>query len=258
MSKNILLTIAYDGTDFYGWQRQPDKPTVQGHLEKVLSGLFRRDITLNGTSRTDAGVHAYGQRASFCADINIPVEKLAMVINNALCGCERGSYAISPVRIVAAEEVPHEFHARFDCRGKKYIYKIYNSRSIDIFRRNYCYHVGEYLDQIKMREAAAYLEGTHDFKAFESSGGTPRESTVRTIRSLEVISDGKPDGKIELHVTGDGFLYNMVRIIAGTLVDVGKGKMTADDVSKALEAKNRSMAGHTAPPYGLYLAEVYY
>ena len=121
MEKNILLTIAYDGSVFHGWQRQPDKVTVQGYLEKVMSELFKTDIVLNGTSRTDAGVHALGQRASFKSDINIPEEKIAMVINNALCGREKGSFAISPVRIIAAEEKPLCFHARFDCRGNKYI-----------------------------------------------------------------------------------------------------------------------------------------
>lgn len=124
MDKNILLKIAYDGAGFHGWQRQPDKPTVQGHLEIVLSRLFKTEILLNGTSRTDAGVHALGQQASFKADVNIPVEKLARVVNNALCGCEKGSFAISPVRIVEAAEKPPEFHARFDARGKTYIYKI--------------------------------------------------------------------------------------------------------------------------------------
>ena len=157
MDKNILLKIAYDGAGFHGWQRQPDKPTVQGHLETVLSRLFKTGILLNGTSRTDAGVHALGQQASFKADVNIPVEKLARVVNNALCGCEKGSFAISPVRIVEAEEKPPEFHARFDARGKTYIYKIRNTQTIDIFQRNYVYHVAEPLDTDAMRQAAKLL-----------------------------------------------------------------------------------------------------
>ena len=125
-----------------------------------------------------------GQQASFKADVNIPVEKLARVVNNALCGCEKGSFAISPVRIVEAEEKPPEFHARFDARGKTYIYKIRNTQTIDIFQRNYVYHVAEPLDTDAMRQAAKLLAGTHDFKSFEASGSTPRESTVRTIYRL--------------------------------------------------------------------------
>ena len=267
MEKNILLTIAYDGSRFFGWQRQPDRPTVQGHLEKVLSSLFKKEILLNGTSRTDAGVHAYGQRASFKADVSIPVDRLAQVVNNALSGHEKGHFAISPVRIVAAEEKLADFHARFDCKGKKYIYKIKNSQDVDIFQRNFVYHVDKPLDMDGMKRAAAHLVGTHDFKSFEASGGTPRETTVRTIYGLD-IEETTPRGSapddcafaqnLELHVTGDGFLYNMVRIITGTLLDVGLGKLAADDVKEILAGVDRAGAGHTAPPYGLYLAEVYY
>lgn len=255
MDKNILLKIAYDGAGFHGWQRQPDKPTVQGHLETVLSRLFKTGILLNGTSRTDAGVHALGQQASFKADVNIPVEKLARVVNNALCGCEKGSFAISPVRIVEAEEKPPEFHARFDARGKTYIYKIRNTQTIDIFQRNYVYHVAEPLDTDAMRQAAKLLAGTHDFKSFEASGSTPRESTVRTIYRLELL---QKEDLLELHVTGDGFLYNMVRILTGTLVDVGRGRICPEQMTEILDAKDRQTAGHTAPPFGLYLAKVYY
>ena len=266
MEKNILLTIAYDGAGFSGWQRQPDKATVQGHLENTLSGLFKRDITLNGCSRTDAGVHALGACASFKADIGLPVEKIPMVVNNALCGREKGPFAIAPIRILDAKEMPEDFHARFDCEGKKYIYRIANTKTIDVFARNYVYHVDAPLDVEAMKKAASYLEGTHDFKSFESSGGNPRETTVRTIFGAEVSevlpAGGSDDqgmaGQIEIAVSGDGFLYNMVRIITGTLVDIGRGKMAPEDMEKIIEAKDRTKAGHTAPPYGLYLAEVYY
>ena len=255
MDKNILLKIAYDGAGFHGWQRQPDKRTVQGHLETVLSRLFKTEILLNGTSRTDAGVHALGQQASFKADVNIPIEKLARVVNNALCGCEKGSFAISPVRIVEAEEKPPEFHARFDAKGKTYIYKINNTEMIDIFQRNYVYHVAEPLDTDAMRQAAKLLTGTPDFKSFEASGSTPRESTVRTIYRMDLLQDGD---MLELHVTGDGFLYKMVRILTGTLVDVGRDKLRPQQMTDILAAKDRQTAGHTAPPFGLYLAKVYY
>lgn len=254
MEKNILLTIAYDGAGFSGWQRQPDKPTVQGYLENTLSSLFKREIVLNGCSRTDAGVHALGACASFKADIGLPVEKIPMVVNNALCGREKGPFAIAPVRIVDAKEMPEDFHARFDCRGKKYVYRISNSKEIDVFSRNYVYHVEKPLDTAAMQKAAASLRGTHDFKSFESSGGNPRETTVRTIFDADVSGEGQ----IEIAVSGDGFLYNMVRIIAGTLVDIGHGKIAAEDMKQIIEATDRTKAGHTAPPYGLYLAEVYY
>lgn len=257
MEKNILLTIAYDGAGFSGWQRQPDKPTVQGHLENTLTSLFKREITLNGCSRTDAGVHALGARASFKADIGLPVEKIPMVVNNALCGREKGPFAIAPVRILAAEEMPEEFHARFDCKGKKYVYRILNSKEIDVFSRNYVYHVDKPLDVAAMQKAAEALKGTHDFKSFESSGGNPRETTVRTIFDVEVSATGTSE-QIEIAVSGDGFLYNMVRIITGTLVDIGHGKIAPEDMEKIIKAADRTKAGHTAPPYGLYLAEVYY
>lgn len=254
MKKNILLTIEYDGSVFHGWQRQPDKPTVQGYLEQTLSSLLGSSITLNGTSRTDAGVHAYAQRASFAANVKIPVEKLAMVVNNSLASRERGSFAASPVRIVKAEEKPADFHARFDSKGKKYIYRILNAESADVFVRNYVYHVAKPLDTDAMRRAAEYLKGTHDFKSFEAAGGTPRETTVRTIYDISVTGDRN----IEIHVSGDGFLYNMVRIITGTLTDIGAGKIAPEQMKAIIDAADRSAAGHTAPPYGLYLAEVYY
>lgn len=255
MERNFLLTIAYDGTLFHGWQRQPEAVTVQGYLESTMSRLFKKDITINGTSRTDAGVHAYGQRATFSMDSGIPADRLARVLNNALSGREKGPFGISPVRIVKAEEKPAGFHARFDSKGKKYIYKIRNTQDVDIFMRNYVYHVGGSLDVEAMRKAAEATKGTHDFKAFESSGGNERETTVRTIYG---ISLEQTEDMLELHVSGDGFLYNMVRIITGTLVDVGCGKIRAEDLPEIIDSKDRTKAGHTAPPYGLYLAEVYY
>lgn len=255
MEKNILLTIAYDGAGFSGWQRQPDKLTVQGYLENTLTALFKRDIVLNGCSRTDAGVHALAARASFKAELGLPTEKIPMVVNNALCGREKGPFAIAPIRILDAEEMPLDFHARFDCKGKKYVYKISNSNEVDVFSRNHVYHVAKPLDVNVMKQAAEALIGTHDFKSFESSGGNPRETTVRTIFDVEVTEE---DGHIEIAVSGDGFLYNMVRIITGTLVDIGHGKIAPEDMKKIVEAKDRTKAGHTAPPYGLYLAEVYY
>lgn len=286
--KNILLTIAYDGSRFHGWQRQPREITVQGYLEQTFSRLFGREILLSGTSRTDAGVHALGQRASFQADISIPTDRLARVLNNALCGREEGSFALAPVRILSAEEMPEGFHARFDSRGKKYIYRICTAKEPDIFRRNYVYHVfgrptggRDSLDLQAMQQAAACLIGTHDFKSFESAGGNPRETTVRTIFDARVRRAGEieagrvtadnqrgtgaeaglpgvQEDELLFEISGDGFLYNMVRIITGTLVEAGLGKRDPEEIPEIIEAKNRQAAGHTAPPYGLYLAEVYY
>lgn len=264
MNKNVLLTIAYDGTNFHGWQRQPAAITVQGHLEAVMSRLFKTKIVLNGTSRTDAGVHAYGARASFKADLGIPTEKIPLVVNNALAGAEKGAFAISPIRILAAEDMPEDFHARFNSLGKEYIYKIKNSPNVDIFSRNYVYHIKDELDVEAMRRGAQALVGTHDFKSFEATGSTPRETTVRTIYGarIETESYSDPMGgegrNVSLYIKGDGFLYNMVRIITGTLVDMGLGKISPDQMPAIIEARDRAEAGHTAPPYGLYLSEVYY
>lgn len=272
MGKNILLTIAYDGSRFHGWQKQPGAFTVQGHLEKTMSHLFKREILLSGTSRTDAGVHALDQKASFVTDVNVPIDKLPLVINNALCGEEDGPFAKAPVRILDAQEMPEDFHARFSCKGKKYIYKIKSgcggngetdrreTALSQVFDRNYVYHVKEPLDAKAMDQAAAFLKGTHDFKSFEASGGNPRQTTVRTIFEAQVLSEPGAEGiqNIQLHISGDGFLYNMVRIITGTLVEVGQGKRKPEEIQGIIEATDRQAAGYTAPPQGLYLAEVYY
>ncbi len=261
----MLLTIAYDGSTFHGWQKQPGERTVQGYLEQTMTKVFGREIQLSGTSRTDAGVHAYGQRASFKADFGIPTEKIALVVNNALCAREgsesgRGGYAKSPIRILKAEDVPPDFHARFNSKGKRYVYKIRTGADAQslVFERNYVYHVAEQLDTEAMNEAAKAFEGEHDFKSFEASGGNPRETTVRRIFSASVC--GQPGGmqRIEFSVAGDGFLYNMVRIMTGTLVEVGLGKRKPEEIGDIIEAADRQMAGHTAPPNGLYLAEVFY
>ncbi len=272
MKKNILLTIEYDGSVFHGWQRQPDKPTVQGCLEEVLTSLLGETIALNGTSRTDAGVHACGQRASFITQNSIPAERIALAANNMLKGRERGAFAMSPVRIISSEEKPADFHARFDAKGKRYVYRIRNAAGDDVFSRNYVYHVDAPLDTDAMKRAAALLKGTHDFKSFEASGGTPRETTVRTIYDISVkcersggghrVSDEAAAeafaGDVEISVSGDGFLYNMVRIMTGTLVDVGLGRIRPEEIEDILAAEDRRRAGHTAPPFGLYLMEVYF
>ncbi len=276
--KNILLTIAYDGTNFFGWQKQPELRTVQGELEKVLSKICDTPIELNGTGRTDTGVHALGQRASFKADFKIPVEKIPSVANRLLAD----KMKIADVQIVDIKEVPEDFHARFSAKGKEYQYHIIASKKQNVFMRNRAYQLDKKLDVEAMRTAAKYIVGTHDFNCFQTSSSDIKKTTVRTIYHLDVIEklryqsdedkiekapfeDKKENIKEELStqeiilsIKGDGFLYNMVRIISGTLVEVGLGKRKPEDLKYIIESKNRQNAGHTAPPWGLYMAEVYF
>lgn len=265
MIKNILLKIRYDGTPFCGWQRQPQQLTVQGEVERVLSILCAAPVEINGTSRTDAGVHAYGQQASFSGDFAIPVENIKRAANNLLHPA---------IEIVQVDQVDPDFHARFNAVGKTYEYVIISSRRRDPFLRDRCYFVDRQLDVERMRQAAEYIEGTHDFRCFQAAGSQIRENTVRTVFSLNIEdspwdggyheepegTDGRdfPGRRIVIRITGDGFLYNMVRIIAGTLTDVGLGRMSVADVKRVVESADRTKAGHTAPPQGLYLDRIYY
>lgn len=255
MERNLLLTIEYDGTDFFGWQRQPNVKTVQGTLEKALSTVCGREIRVDGTSRTDAGVHAYGQRASMKGDFGIPTDRVALAVNHRLAGGMRGKFATGSIRIKDVQEMPLDFHARFNAKGKTYIYKLDVSGKPDVFRRNYYYEIAQPLDTAAMRQAAGQIIGTHDFQCFQSTGGTQRETTVRTIYELRIV---EKSGEIHIQVTGDGFLYNMVRIITGTLVEVGLGRRHPMELESVIRSKDRQNAGHTAPPQGLYLAEIYY
>lgn len=250
MVKTVFLTIAYDGTPFSGWQRQPGQRTVQGEIEKVLDKLLGCKVTIEGSGRTDAGVHATGQTATFEGELKIPMEKLAFAVNNLLPGS---------IRILKAEEVRRGFHARFDASGKTYTYLIANSNEKNPFYRNRLYYVAHPLDKAAMERAAKSLVGTHDFKCFEGAGGNPRKTTVRTITSLNIDVSGQGiDTIITISATGDGFLYKMVRNIVGTLVEVGLGKLSCNKIEEIIFSKDRGMAGHTAPPQGLYLKEVHY
>ena len=250
----ILFKIAYDGGGFHGWQKQPGIRTVQGVLEKKLGFVLREPVTLEGTSRTDAGVHALGQCASMRGDFAMPVDRIPVAVNNI----------ISDVRILSSEEKPDGFRARFDAVGKTYIYRFAISPGYEIFLRNYACLLAKSPNIDNMSEAAKQMEGRHDFAGFQTAGGTPRESTVRTIFAMRVTggTETGPAGivyeTIEVEVTGDGFLYNMVRIIAGTLLETGFGRIAPEEIANILSAKNRSAAGPTAPPQGLYLKEVYY
>ena len=294
MKKNLLITVEYDGTGFSGWQRQPGMRTVQGELERVLSILCRQEIQIDGTGRTDAGVHALGQCATFSGDFGIPEDRLMTAANDILAESRLKG---GDVRITSVRCVPEDFHARFSAKGKRYIYKIFNGDDMPVFLRNYRYCIRKPLDVDAMASALEAFRGTHDFAGFMAAGSNLKGSTVRTIFDVDLSvreafqpsadrealqpsgdrevdspsadreaaqtdaagSDGRDIAReIEIAVAGNGFLYNMVRIIAGTLVDVGLGKISAKDIPEIIASCDRSSAGHTAPPQGLYMAEVFF
>ncbi|PKM43135.1 MAG: tRNA pseudouridine(38-40) synthase TruA [Firmicutes bacterium HGW-Firmicutes-8] len=244
--RNINVTIAYDGTNYHGFQRQTDNlPTVQQVLEKILTDLTKYPVCALGAGRTDAGVHAEGQVINFRTESNIPVGRIVLAMNQRL-----------PEDIVAkkAEEVEFDFHAQFSAKSKVYRYHIFNSRLPSAFDRLYSYHVPQKLSLEKMKEAAGYIVGEHDFTAFRASASKAKTS-IRNVLRLDIES--KPP-HLFLTVEADGFLYNMVRIIAGTLVYVGRGKITPEEVRHFIESGQREEAGPTVPPQGLCLMEVKY
>lgn len=245
MTRNIKLTIEYDGKDFGGWQKQPNELNIQGEIERAIKGVTKEDVELYASGRTDAGVHAIGQVANFKTNTSIPIEKIATAINSQL------KYSI---RIKSAEEVPMEFHSRYNCKEKTYAYVINNEEQASAIFRNLEYHFPKKLDIEKMKKAAKYFVGEHDFSAFKSSG-TSSKSSVRKIYSSEVYMY---NGRIIIKLTGNGFLYNMVRIISGTLLEVGLGTINSEDIEKIIESKDRKKAGKTLPPHGLYLIKVEY
>ena len=253
-TRNILLKIAYDGTGFHGWQRLPGQKTVCGTVEEALARVLGREVKIDGCSRTDAGVHALGQTATLLLeDHGIPTERIQKALTDCLITQKREG--VGEIAILDVREMPEGFHARYSAKGKEYIYKIRNAQSPDIFKRTRYYQIAQPLDVDAMRRAAGHILGTHDFACFQTAGGTPRETTVRTVWTLDISRDGE---YITISIKGNGFLYNMVRIIVGTLVEVGLGKKDADDLIAIIESKDRGRAGHTAPPQGLYLKEVFY
>ncbi len=243
--KRIKLTVAYDGTNYCGWQIQPNGITIEEVLNKSLSRLTGEDIRIIGASRTDSGVHARGNVAVFDTETSIPAERIAYALNQKLP---------EDIVIVRSEEVALDWHPRYcDCT-KTYEYHIYNADVPDPTRRLTTYFVSYRLDIEKMREAAGYLVGEHDFASF-CNIRTNVESTVRTIYELQVI---KNEEDVTIRIRGNGFLYNMVRIIVGTLLRVGRGFYTPEQVKDILEAKDRQAAGVTAPPQGLMLVGIEY
>lgn len=243
--RRILLVIAYDGTNYCGWQVQPNGTSIQSVVQEAIEDLVGEKIMLTGASRTDSGVHALGQVAVFDTHMTIPQERFAMALNQRL-----------PADIVIQDSVavPLDFHPRYRKTSKTYEYRILNRRKALPCQRLYSYFVPQRLDLDKMRQAAAYICGTHDFKNFASTK-TSVKDTVRTVYSMELIQEGD---MLTLRIIGDGFLYNMVRIIAGALLKVGFGQKPPQYIREVLESEERIIPGPTAPAHGLTLVEIRY
>lgn len=228
-----------------GWQKQPNKLNIQGEIERAIEEITGEKIELVASGRTDAGVHSLGQIANFKTNSNIPIEKIPIAINTKL---KRS------VRILEAEDVDEKFHSRYNCKRKTYRYIINNSKNGTAIYRNLQYNFAEKLDEKKMNNAIKYFLGEHDFKGFKASG-TSSKSSVRIIYSGKVE---RKEDLVIIELTGNGFLYNMVRIIAGTLLEVGLGKIKPEDIKNIIESEDRQKAGKTLPPQGLYLVNVEY
>lgn len=247
MERRILLTVAYDGSSYFGFQaqRREDMPTAQETLEAACERCFGQRLECTGASRTDRGVHAQGQRVTIWVDTPIPTDKIPFALN---------TFLPQDMAVTEAEDVPETFHPRYDVKYKIYEYKIYNHAHRNPVLRNYAEWVCEPLDVERMRLGAQALVGKHDFSAFRAMGSAVK-TTVRTIFSIEVEQQ---DRIFTIRVCGDGFLYNMVRIIAGTLIAVGTGKKEPEEVKTILESCDRTLAGKTAGPEGLTLLKIAY
>ena len=245
MMKRIKLTVAYDGTDYCGWQVQPNGMTVEEILNWELSALTGEEVKVIGASRTDAGVHAEGNVAVFDTETGIPAERIAYALNCRLS---------EDIVAVRSEEVPGDWHPRYQCSVKTYEYRILNREMPDPVCRRSTVHVSYPLNLGDMRTAAGYLKGEHDFKSF-CSPHTEVKDTVRTVHSLEIEKEGDI---ITVRISGNGFLYNMVRIIVGTLINVGRGACPPEKVKEILEARDRRKAAATAPAKGLVLKYIRY
>lgn len=238
--------IEYDGTNYSGWQRQKNTSmTIQQKVEEALSKIEKKSVSVLASGRTDAGVHAYGQVIGFSLANSIPTSKIPIATNGLLP---------RDIRIIRAEEVDKDFHPRYQTKGKIYQYKIETGSVQSVFRRNYTYYYPFELDIQKIRESIQHLVGTNDFSSFRASGCSAK-SPVRTIKKITV---SKNENLYMLEYEGDGFLYNMVRILTGTLLQVGIGKFDPIEVKEILEAKDRNLAGPTVPGHGLYLKKVFY
>ena len=234
-----------------GWQKQTNKLNIQGEIERAISeitGVAIEEVELTASGRTDAGVHALGQVANFKTNSKLPIEKFPIAINAKLK---------KSIRIIKAEEVDEKFHARYNCKKKTYCYRINNTKEGSAIYRNLEYFISSNqakLDIVKMKKAIKFFEGEHDFSGFKASG-TSSKNSIRTIYSTKIY---EKEERIFIELTGNGFLYNMVRIIAGTLIEVGTGKIKLEEIPQIIETKERTKAGKTLPPYGLYLVNVEY
>jgi len=246
MERNFKLTIEYDGSAYFGWQRQKNPNTIQGTIEGALHTLTGRNLTLTGSGRTDSGVHALGQVASFRSDTHLAAGDIHRALNALLP---------EDIIILSCEEMPESFHARFNVVSKCYRYCLLNRPLPAALGRQYAWHIRKPLNISAMDEALVHLKGTHNFKAFEGAG-SPRLDSVRQIHRAEFVS--REDGRIDFEIEGNGFLRHMVRNIVGTLVDVGLGKIAPNDLMRIRDGKNRGEAGITAPAHGLFLVRVEY
>jgi tRNA pseudouridine38-40 synthase len=244
--RTIKLSIAYDGTEFVGWQRQENGVSIQGAIEDALAKIDGAPVTLHGAGRTDAGAHALAQVAS--ARIAAPLDDVTM-------GRALNANLPEAIRVMAVETVADDFHARFSATGKSYEYRIWNGAAMPPFIRLYAWHIPEPLDLAAMREASDAIVGEHDFAGFRSAQSV-NHSTVRRIWTAEWRASG--DGLLVFHIAGDGFMRYMVRSLAGTLVEVGRGQRPASDLGRLLGTPDRSAAGRTAPAHGLFLVNVRY
>ncbi len=244
--QTFRLIIEYDGSAFHGWQRQKKDRTVQETIEKALAIMTREKVTVIGSGRTDAGVHALGQTAGFKTRSRLDSRTFLNGLNSLLPG---------DVVVRACDPMPDSFHARFDVRSKHYRYHILNRPIAPAIGRQFVWHIRKPLDTTAMTDAAAILLGTHDFKAFEGAG-SPRDHAIRTVTDSTINLTG--GGSLTYDIQANGFLRFMVRNIVGTLVDVGVGKIGKQEVQSILQSKDRSRAGATAPPQGLFLMDVTY
>jgi tRNA pseudouridine38-40 synthase len=243
--KNIKIVIEYDGTRYCGWQRQKNGVSIQETIEKAIEKVTGEKTEIIGSSRTDAGVHAKGQVANFLTSSTVPPEKICYAIN---------SFLPDDIVILSSQEVPLDFHSRYSSKGKKYSYTILNRKIPSALLKNYSAHIPYELNIEDMIRASKYFLGEHDFSAFKSTGSSVK-GNVRTIKRLELIKD---EDIIKMFIEANGFLYNMVRIIAGTLIEVGKGRIKPDDIPFIIDSRDRKKAGPTAPAQGLCLEKVYY
>ena len=243
---NYRIILQYEGTKYQGWQRQDSTDnTIQGKLETLLTKMCKEPVEIQGSGRTDAGVHAYGQVANFHAKTELSTEEIMDYMNR---------YLPEDIGVIKIDRVSERFHSRLNAKGKVYRYRVVTGNVPHVFDRKYLYEHPEKLDVAAMREAAAMLIGTHDFKSFTSTK-RGKKSTVRTIESIDIVENGD---EVCFTYKGDGFLYHMVRILTGTLLEVGEGKRPISDIPEILAAKDREKAGFLAPAKGLALMEVFY